>query len=251
MIPPSLPPLILAPFIGSFLGVLIRRLPAERPLAWVRSRCDACGRVLGPAELLPLASFALQRGRCRGCGARIGWFHPAIELAALAVAAMAVAAGMQGAWLWLSCGLGWTLLALAWIDAETFLLPDVLTLPLLLAGLAAALWQGTALDAALGAAAGFFGLTLVGLIYRRLRGHDGLGGGDAKLLAAGGAWLGLAALPGVLVLAATLGILFALAARRRELSAKLAVPFGPPLAAAIWLAWLWPNWLAFGLPPGG
>lgn len=245
-LPGWLPPLIVAPFIGSFLGVLIRRLPAGQALAWERSRCDACGCVLKPAELVPLASFALQRGACRGCGARIGSFHPAVEIAALVVAGMAVLAGMQGALLWLGCGLGWTLLALAWIDLEHFLLPDVLTLPLLLAGLAAAAWQGAAMDAALGAACGFLGLTLVGLVYRRLRGHDGLGGGDAKLLAAGGAWLGLAALPGVLVAAASLGILFALAARRGAISATLAVPFGPPLAAAIWLAWLWP-----GLLPGG
>lgn len=248
LLPPWLLPLLVAPIVGSFLGVLILRLPAGEAVAWARSACGACGRVLSPAELVPFASFVWLRGRCRGCGSRIGWFHPAVELAALAVAMMAVAAGGTAARLWEGCVLGWTLLALGWIDARTFLLPDVLTLPLVLAGLAAGWLQGgaAALDAALGAAAGFLGLRLVGALYRALRGSDGLGGGDAKLLAAGGAWLGVAALPGVLFLAACLGIVLALAAGRRRISATMAVPFGPPLAAAIWLAWLWP-----GLLPGG
>ena len=149
--------------------------------------------------------------------------------------------------LWEGCALGWTLLALAWIDWRYFILPDVLTLPLLLAGLGVAAGEGraAALDGALGAALGYGGLWLVGALYRRLRGRDGLGGGDAKLLAAGGAWLGAAALPWVLLGAAVGGLAIAALTRRGILAPTLAVPFGPPLAAAIWLVWLWP-----GLVPG-
>lgn len=245
-LPSWLAPLLFAPCIGSFLGVLIRRLPDGRPIAFVRSACEACGRTLPPCELVPLASFVLLRGRCRGCGARIGWFHPAIEAAATIVAASAALAGVQGWRLWAGCGLGWTLLVLAWIDWRDFLLPDALTLPLLLAGLGVAWHDGAAPAAALGAALGYLGLWLVGLLYRTLRGRDGLGQGDAKLLAAGGAWLGAAALPWVVFWAALFGLALALLARRRQLALALALPFGPPLAAAIWLAWLWP-----GLLPGG
>ena len=103
-------PVLAGPFVGSFLGVLVRRLPAGRPIAAARSCCEACGRSLSPLELIPLVSFAVQRGRCRSCGAPIAWAHPAIELAALVlagVAACVVPAGdwPGGAWLWLSCGL--------------------------------------------------------------------------------------------------------------------------------------------------
>ena len=137
MAPEGLIALVLAPFVGSFLGVVVRRLPAGRPLALGRSACETCGRALGPGELVPLLSWLWQRGRC-GCGrVALSPFYPAIELAALAVA-------LSAAWLlsgWLlraSLALGWTLLALAAIDLRHYLLPDVLTLPLIPAGLAVA-----------------------------------------------------------------------------------------------------------------
>ena len=239
--PAWLAPLLAAPFVGSFLGVLIRRLPSRQPVALARSVCSTCGHRLGPAELVPFASFLLQRGRCRACRQPIGWFHPGIEAAALAVAASALLAPDDGARLWPGCLLGWTLLALAWIDWEHFLLPDLLTLPLLLAGLGVAIARGDATEAALGAAFGYLGLRAVALLYRALRGRDGLGGGDAKLLAAAGAWLGAAALPGVVFWAAVFGLTLALLRRPGPLTATLAVPFGPALALAIWLAWLWPR----------
>ncbi len=173
-----LPPVLIAPVIGSFLGVLVRRLPAGGAVAWDRSRCEACGHVLGPADMVPLASYVLQRGKCRYCRAPIDRFHPAIELAALAVAAWAATLD-EGARLWADCVLGWTLLALTWIDAEHMILPDVLTLPLVLLGLG---WTGFAepgalFDHALGAAAGWLLFATVSLAYRRLRGRDGLGEG--------------------------------------------------------------------------
>ena len=235
-------PLLAAPFIGSFLGVLVRRLPAGLPIAAARSRCDACGHSLSPLELIPLLSFAVQRGRCRACGAPIAWAHPAIELAALAVASVASCVVPAGTWLWIACGLGWWLLTASWIDAETFLLPDVLTLPLVLAGLAEAWWlePEAALDRAEAAAVAAISLYALAYAYRRLRGRDGLGEGDAKLLAAGGAWVGLAALPWVMMAGAILALCYAglLRLLGASLTAMTKIPFGPFLAAGIWIVWL-------------
>jgi leader peptidase (prepilin peptidase)/N-methyltransferase len=231
-----------APFVGSLLGVLIRRLPAGRPVAWARSACESCGHPLGPTELVPLLSYLAQRGRCRHCGARIAPFHFAIELAAVAVALSAVGCGESGAYLWAGCGLGWTLLALAWIDAAHLALPDVLTLPLLLAGLlATGLLAPEALgEHALGAGLGWLALWAVAAGYRLARRREGLGQGDAKLLAAGGAWLGWQALPWVLLLAALLGLAWGIGQRLRgyRLTGTTVLAFGPWLAAATWLFWL-------------
>jgi len=228
-----------APCVGSFLGVLIRRIPGGQDWMLARSACDHCGHPLGPAELVPLASFAAQRGRCRHCGAPIARFHPAIELAALAVCVWAILADPRAENLASDCVLGWGLLALAWIDAETFLLPDILTLPLLLLGLFEAFAQAPdlLLGRAAGALAGWFGLAALAALYRRVRGRDGIGGGDPKLLGVAGAWLGWLALPWVLLVAALLGLAWAgaKAARGARLDGATALPFGPPLALAIWL----------------
>lgn len=227
-----------SPFAGSFLGVLVRRWPAGAKLAWSRSRCETCAHPLNAADLVPLASFALTRGSCRHCAAPIAWFHPAIELAALAIALAVLAADGNTASAWFDALLGWTLLAAAWIDAETHRLPDVLTLPLLLAGLfvtgleAPASLYGHATAAALG----WLGFRLLDAGYRALRGRDGLGAGDAKLLAAGGAWLGLASLPDVIAIAGLIGIAMIFL---RDGPASLRVrptrpiAFGPALALAI------------------
>ncbi|WP_428377055.1 prepilin peptidase [Lichenicoccus sp.] len=242
--PESLLALLAAPAIGSFMGVLVRRLPRGRPVVASRSACEQCGRVLRAAELLPLASFAWQRGRCAGCGAAIGWFHPAIELAALAVAGlMVLVAGGDSLSLWAGCVLGWTCLTLALIDLWHQRLPDVLTLPLLLAGLAVcALRTPEQLGwHALAAALGWLGFRTVALLYRRLRGIDGLGQGDAKLLAAAGAWVGLAPLPEVFggaALLTLLGVLGEAGWRRRAPGRERRVPFGPGLAAATFGVWL-------------
>ena len=234
-------PVVTAPFVGSFLGVLIRDLPAERPLLRARSRCEACGTVLRARDLVPVASYLAARGRCRHCRAAIGRFHISIELAALFVAACVAATVFHPAHAWAGCVLSWTLLALAWIDAKHLYLPDVLTLPLVLAGLAATWWldPDALFDHAVAAALGYLGLRLVGAVYERLRGRDGLGQGDAKLLAGSGAWLGLGALPWVLLASAVIGIGMALAMAVREPDiAQREIPFGPPLALATWLIWL-------------
>ena len=235
--------ILAAPFIGSFLGVIVRRLPEGGPIALGRSHCEGCGTALGARDLVPLISWLASGGRCRCCGRALGWFYPGIELAALAVALVAAAAD-SGARIWLDCVLGWWLLALGWIDIRRWLLPDALTLPLVIAGLAAALAfdpEGLT-ERAFGAAAGYLGLRTVAILYRALRGREGLGQGDAKLLAAAGAWVGLRALPQVVLVAALAG-LFAAACLRLagvRLGAQSALPFGPFLALATWLVWLAP-----------
>lgn len=233
--------LLAAPFIGSFLGSLVRRVPDGLPIAWARSRCEGCGVGLRARDLVPIFSWLAARGRCRYCGHSLGWFYPGIELAAVAIAGIAVLIDpAEGAWL--DCVLGWWLLALGWIDLRRWLLPDVLTLPLILAGLAAA----AAFDPdqlagrALGATLGYVSLMAIAALYRRLRRREGLGGGDAKLLAASGAWLGAAALPQVILFAA-LSALAAVAGLRLagvRLGAHSALPFGPFLALATWALWL-------------
>jgi leader peptidase (prepilin peptidase) / N-methyltransferase len=233
--------IVAAPFIGSFLGVLIRRLPEGRPIVWARSACEACGAGLTASELVPLVSWIIARGRCRHCGRPVGWFYPAVELAALAVALIALAVDdIETAWL--DCLLGWWLLTLAWIDVRRLILPDVLTLPLIVAGLlaAAVLDPDSLAERALGAALGYLALRAVAWAYLRLRGREGLGQGDAKLLAAAGAWLGAVALPQVILVAALSALLVAAALRfsGRTMHAHSALPFGPFLALAIWALWL-------------
>lgn len=237
-------PILAAPFVGSFLGVLIVRLPVGAPVVFARSACPHCGTRLTARDMLPIVGFLLLRGRCRHCGRAIGWFHLAIELAAVAVALWAVAAlpGAGPATVWVACGLGWALLTLAWIDGITFLLPDVLTLPLLLLGLLLTFFcEPEALtDRCLAAVVGYLAFQGLAVAYRHLRGQDGLGGGDAKLLAAAGAWCGVAALPFIVLGSALLGLLAALglALAGRGMTSRTPIPFGPCIALAFWLAWL-------------
>jgi leader peptidase (prepilin peptidase)/N-methyltransferase len=234
--------LLVAPFVGSFLGVVVERLPEARPIGLARSSCDHCGATLGARDLVPLLSWLARRGRC-GCGkVRLSAFYPGIELAALAVAVSATLV-LSGWLLWASLALGWTLLALAAIDLRHYLLPDALTLPLIAAGLAVAWLIDPARlgDHALGAVAGFIGFAVIAWLYQRLREREGLGRGDAKLLGAGGAWLGWQALPSVVALAAVVALAVALAGTLlgAKLGATTKIAFGPYLALAIWLVWLY------------
>lgn len=225
---------------GSFLATLAVRWPQGRDLGG-RSCCDTCGRMLGGWELVPLVSALAQRGRCRGCGAAIAADHAAIEWAAAAIgaAAFGLAPGIAGAGWAL---FGWLLLTLAALDARHFWLPDRLTLTLGAAGLlVGGLATGVALvDRVIGAAAGFASLWAIGAGYRRLRGREGLGGGDPKLLAAIGAWLGWLALPFVLLAASLLGLGAALLGGDLRRDRPLA--FGAALAAGAV-----PGWLLLGL----
>lgn len=148
----------------------------------------------------------------------------------------------DGGILWIDCALGWTLLTLAWIDLEWMILPDVLTLPLLLAGLIVGWIDGpdALMQGAAGAATGWLGFELLAIVYRRFRHREGLGAGDAKLLGAGGAWVGLPLLPTVILLAAVsaLAIIVPMQLLRQKPMAETRFPFGPWLALAIWIVWL-------------
>ena len=245
MIPPVLSPIVLllaALVVGSFLGVLIKRLPANRPVAIGRSVCDRCQRTLGWRDLIPLISWASTRGRCRHCGQAIGLFYPAVELAALGVAVWSLLV-VPGWIAWAGAILGWALLTLAWIDQEHYLLPDVITLPLALAGLAVA-WlidPAAVLDHVIGAVVGFVVFLATAWLYRALRRREGLGGGDAKLLGALGAWVGWQGLPTIVLYAAVSGLALALilATRGRRLELGHRLPFGPHLCLGGWLVWLY------------
>jgi leader peptidase (prepilin peptidase) / N-methyltransferase len=221
--------------VGSFLGALAARWPAlDRSFILGRSRCAACGASLGWRETVPLWSWLRQRGRCRQCNAAIGWLPLLAEVAAAAIVVIAWATLAPAAAM-LATLLGWWLLLLALVDAEHGRLPDVLTLPLLALGLAAAALAplpglASPLDSALGAALGFLVFYLVARLYAAWRGRPGLGLGDAKLLAALGAWLGVAGLAPLILTAALAGLGVALASGKRR--PEDAIAFGPCLALA-------------------
>lgn len=227
--------------IGSFVATLALRLPAGQTING-RSCCPHCRHVLGPADLVPLLSWMALQGRCRYCRESIGVYYPAVELAALGLALWAMTL-LSGWLLWMTAVFGWTLLALTLIDWRHFILPDVLTLPLAPAGIAVNWLSGerSLLDTALGAIFGYCAFALIAWAYRRWRGREGLGIGDAKLLAALGAWVGAAGLPSVVLLASVLALVTALAAQglRGRVSLLERVPFGPFLAAAGWVVWLY------------
>lgn len=231
-----------APFAGSFLGVLIDRLPRGEGVVWGRSRCRSCETTLTAADLVPLVSWAWSRGKCRHCGAPIGAICPAIEIAAIALAIWSVL--VVPGWLaWPTAILGWLLLALSVIDWRHLILPDELTLPLLPIGLgtAACLSGDRLLDNGIGVAAGGAALALVLVTFRRLAGREGLGLGDVKLFAGAGAWVGWQGLPSVLLLGAGSGLIVALLRSWASPStgARSPIAFGPFLALGLWLTWLY------------
>lgn len=232
---------VLGALNGSFLSTILSRWPRQRSALGGRSSCDSCGGALRAHELVPILSFVLARGRCRRCGGAIDRRHLWIELAAAAIGGIAFLAHPGAAGL-VTALLGWWLLLIAALDAEHHWLPDKLTLPLIAAGLAAA-WAGIGPPIGhrlIGAAAGFAALAILAFLYRRLRGREGLGGGDPKLLAAIGAWLGWAQLPFVLLGAGLLGLGAILLMRLggRQVSATDRLPLGTLMALAAWPIWL-------------
>jgi leader peptidase (prepilin peptidase)/N-methyltransferase len=256
----ALSPLILALLglcIGSFLNVVIHRLPLMLERGWriesaemlgvkideqpaitlsrPRSRCPSCGHQIGWAENIPVLSYVRLRGRCSSCSKRISARYPVVEiLTALSFALIGWRFGATPvALLW--CAFAAVLVALAGIDWDTTLLPDSLTLPLLWAGLVASAlgWTIPLPEALWGAVAGYLSLWSVYWLFKLTTGKEGMGFGDFKLLAALGAWLGLKmVLPVVLVasvLGAAVGIAMKLSGNLRE---GRYVPFGPFLAGA-------------------
>lgn len=232
---------ILGAAIGSFLATILLRWPEGRSVVAGRSKCDCCGTTLQARDLVPILSWSLARGRCRHCGARIDRRHLAAEAGAAMIGLAAILAHPMPLAA-VTAILGWWLFLLAALDLEHEWLPDRLTLPLLAAGLAAA-WGGFGppLEARLiGAAAGFATLFLIALGYRTLRGREGLGGGDPKLFAALGAWLGWPQLPFVLVGAGLLGLAALLLKRLRgeAVAATDRLPLGTLMALAAWPIWM-------------
>lgn len=228
--------LVLGLIFGSFLAALVARWPQGRSVLRGRSACDACGRTLGALELVPLLSAAMLRGKCRGCGAAIDPLHWRMELGCAAIgAAAALFFPLPFALGWMA--LGWVLLTLAVLDARYYWLPNALTLPLAGLGLTVGPWvTGVRLaDAVIGAVIGYAVLLVVALAYRRLRGREGLGLGDAKLLGALGAWFGWQALPFILLLASLLGLGWALAVALvsgKRVDGQAMVPLGTFLCIA-------------------
>nr|WP_218036492.1 A24 family peptidase [Sphingobium sp. EM0848] len=231
---------------GSFLSTLILRWPKGQGVARGRSACDGCGRVLGVADLIPLLSALVQRGRCRTCGAAIDPLHGRMEAGCAIIGALALGfAPDPGGIGWAL--LGWLLLTLAVLDKRHFWLPDALTLPLAFLGFTIGLWTTDAglADRVIGAVTGYLALMAVAFGYRWMRAREGLGLGDAKLLGALGAWFGWQALPFILLLAASLGLLAILAAMAvgRTVDGATRVPLGTFLAVAAVPGW-WLSTLA-------
>ena len=239
----SVAAIVCAPIAGSAVGFLVSRLPQGRPIRLAWSCCDACERALSAPDLVRIVSHLLFRMRRRICFVPIAPFQLAVELATIAIAIWATAVVPDPVVLWADCLLGWTLLALACIDFLHMRLPDALTLPLLAFGLLVEAGNSSQQFAAhvLGAVAGYAAFKVVAIVYHALRGRDGLGGGDAKLLAVAGAWVGWADLPDVVFLAALIGIAGAVVLRVRghALSSVTALPFGPCLAIALWIVRLY------------
>jgi leader peptidase (prepilin peptidase) / N-methyltransferase len=226
---------------GSFIATVAIRWPAERSALEGRSECDSCGRTLGPHELVPVLSYAVLRGRCAGCGAAIRPSHLAIELIGLGIGVSAglAAPGVEGI---AGAAFGWLLLLLGALDLTAFWLPDPLTAALAATGLGMGL-VGMAPpleDRLIGGVAGFASLWLVAAAYRTVRGREGLGGGDAKLFAGIGLWLGWQALPLVLLAASLIGLsaVLGLRAGGNRLKATDRLPLGTMLAIAAWALWL-------------
>ncbi|MBX3564352.1 MAG: prepilin peptidase [Sphingomonas sp.] len=228
--------------LGSFIATLVIRWPEGRSVSKGRSECDSCGKKLVPVELVPVLSYMLQRGRCRGCGGLVAPSHLVIELLGCAVGVMAgwAAPGIAGAF---GAVLGWMLLALAALDYAAFWLPNALTLALALGGLAQGLLTRAPppLDERLiGGVAGFAVLWLVAMAYRAVRGRHGLGGGDPKMLGALGLWFGWMTLPFLVLFACFYGLIgvAAIGLARRGVSGATKLPFGVLLALGAWTCWM-------------
>ncbi|MFM4820726.1 A24 family peptidase [Aeromonas hydrophila] len=252
--------------IGSFLNVVIHRLPIMLEREWQaeylgyfnpetlpqqedrynlmvpRSACPHCGHAITAMENIPLLSWLWLKGRCRECQAPISARYPLVELLT-ALLSLVVAATFPPGWALLAALLlTWVLVALTFIDLDKMLLPDQLTLPLLWGGLLFNLAGGfiPLADAVIGAMAGYLVLWSLYWAFKLLTGKEGMGYGDFKLLAALGAWLGWQALPIVLLLSSLVGAFIGIGLiLLRNHHQNKPIPFGPYLAIAGWIALLW------------
>lgn len=244
--------------VGSFLNVVIARLPVMMQRAWrqechalltetqapvepvfnlalPRSQCPYCHATIRALDNIPLLSYWYLNGHCRNCSKPIAWSYPAVEVLS-AVLTIGITLQFGVSWTAL-CALGfsWSLLALFFIDFNTQLLPDNITIPLLWAGLSANLFNlFTDLPSAvLGALAGYLSFWFISGVYKLLTQRVGIGNGDFKLLAAIGAWFGYQALPVVIFMASVLGVLMGLIILyKRKQDRHTPIAFGPYLAVA-------------------
>lgn len=249
--------------VGSFLNVVIYRLPLMLKRQWQaecceflsqpippveekfnllipRSRCPACGHAIAWYENIPVLSWLALRGRCSACASPISWRYPLIELVTALLSLVTYLALGASPECYLALPVVWALIALTMIDLDEQLLPDNMTLPLLWAGLLANTQHlfTTPTAAIIGATAGYLSLWTVYWLFKLATGKEGMGYGDFKLLAALGAWLGWQVLPLIILLSAAVG---AVAGVGYMLIRKqsLAFPFGPYLAMAGFIALLW------------
>jgi leader peptidase (prepilin peptidase) / N-methyltransferase len=246
--------------IGSFLNVVIHRLPKMLDRGWraqcaelagetlpdepaynlvvPRSQCPACGHRISALENIPVLSFLVLRGRCSACHAAISLRYPFVELLTGVLTAAAILRFGPTLVALAACVLLWSLIALTFIDFDTQLLPDNITLPLVWGGLLANIVglgpAGTSLrDAVIGTVAGYLALWSVYWLFKLIRGKEGMGYGDFKLLAALGAWLGWQMLPLIVLLSSVIGALIGISLvvfKGRDHQIPLA--FGPYLAIA-------------------
>jgi len=226
--------LLLGLVLGSFLNVVIARLPRGESIVRPPSRCPRCKKRIRPWDNIPVLSYVLLRGRCRNCKKRISWRYPVVEI-------------LSGGLLWLlvrrvenpvalvpQAVFLLALLAVAWIDLDTQTIPDAVTIPGVGLGLAASLFAPPGIaGAALGALCGGASLWLVGAAYERSTGVPGMGGGDVKLAAMMGAFLGVGGVFGAIFLASLAGSVFGtILIAKGKGSRRTAIPFGTFLAPA-------------------
>lgn len=261
---------VLGLLIGSFLNVVILRLPLmmertwrtqcqelldipaihptagkkEEPINLVipRSRCPHCGHAISALENIPIISYLWLRGRCAGCGKPISPRYPLIELTTALLSGITAWHFGFGWTAAAALALTWALVALTVIDFDHQLLPDDITLPFLWIGLLLSLF-GLLTDSAssiIGATAGYLSLWSIYILFKWATGKEGMGYGDFKLLAMLGAWMGWQALPVIIVLSSVVGAAIGITLivfRGRD--KNIPIPFGPYLAAAGWLTLLW------------
>jgi leader peptidase (prepilin peptidase)/N-methyltransferase len=259
---------VLGLVVGSFLNVVIYRLPVIMERLWARecqehpgdtaatgtqehfnlltpaSRCPQCNHRISAAENIPVISYLFLKGRCSGCGSAIPMRYPAVELITAILSVITALHFGYSVQTLAALGFTWALIPLFLIDFDHQILPDSITLPLLWAGLLLSLFNlfTDSQSSIIGAAAGYLSLWTIFHVFKLLTGKEGMGYGDFKLLGAIGAWTGWQCLPVVIlfssVVGAAIGITLILFKGRDH---SQPMPFGPFLAAAGWITLLWGN----------
>lgn len=255
---------VLGLLVGSFLNVVIHRIPKmmqresdnyvatesgkEPPhtdrynLMVPRSACPSCGHQITAMENIPVFSYLVIKGKCRGCQAAISPRYPIVEFITGLLSAFMIwhfGSGIEGL---AALVFVWFLIAMTFIDADTQLLPDDLTLPLMWLGLLLNLYGTFASleDAVIGATAGYLSLWSVYWMFKLVTGKEGMGYGDFKLLAALGAWMGWSMLPTIILLSSVVGAIVGISLIVfKKMHRANPIPFGPYLAAAGLVAFIW------------